>query len=134
MARVVPVTGGNNENVKRNTNKNLLTTSEADFTTQVVNILHLYGWLVYHPLPATNQRGRWITATQGDAGWPDIAAAHPVHGFLLAELKSDKGTVKEHQKVWLKTLLQAGVETYVWRPDDLEFIIDRAQGIEMDDQ
>lgn len=106
---------------------------EARFTSQVIALLHLYGWLVYHPLPAVH-RGRYVTAMQGDKGWPDIAAAHPVHGFLVAELKTDTGKVTAEQKQWMHALLSAGVEAYVWRPDDLEFIAARAAGIEADDQ
>jgi hypothetical protein len=33
----------------------------------------------------------------------------------------------------MHALLAAGVEAYVWRPDDLEFIAARAAGIEADD-
>ena len=102
---------------------------EARFTTQVVNILHLYGWMVYHPLPAVH-RGRYVTAMQGDKGWPDIAAAHPVHGFIVAELKTATGRMTDDQKHWLHALLAAGVEAYVWRPDDIDFIVARARGIE----
>ena len=109
--------------------KSAVKVSEAAFTRQVVELLTACGWRVYHPLPAQHRNGRWATATQGHTGWPDIAAAHKQHGFIVAELKTATGRVSDNQKAWLHTLVCAGVEAYVWRPADIDVIRDRAQGI-----
>jgi hypothetical protein len=104
--------------------------SEAVFQQQVVTLAKFYGWMVYHPLPGMNARGRWMTATQGDTGWPDLVLVHPnTHGGpIFAELKSKKGRVTDNQKRWLRVLLDAGCEVYIWRPDDLDDIHRRLQG------
>lgn len=102
---------------------------ERDWTTQVIHLAKLHGWVVMHQLPATNQRGQWRTATQGDTGWPDLAMVHPQHGFVLAELKRDKRSkLTDNQVKWRDALIAAGVEYHVWRPDDLDAILDRLQG------
>lgn len=102
--------------------------SEKMFTSKVVNLLRWHGWLVYHPLPAQHRNGSWTTPTQGDSGWPDIAAVHPEHGFILAELKTITGRVSSKQAQWRDALIKAGVEMYIWRPSDIEAIEALAKG------
>jgi hypothetical protein len=103
---------------------------ERHLQQKVLTIAKLYGWLVFHPLPAQNSNGQWRTATQGDTGWPDLALAHPTHGFILVELKRGRGQLTDNQKRWRDVLLAAGVEYHVWRPEDLDAIHDRLRGIE----
>lgn len=105
-----------------------MTIPEKAFTTQVVTLARFYGWRVFHPLPAMTARGRWVTATQGHTGWPDLAIAHPTHGFLVAELKTAKGRLTDAQRAWLDTLTAAGVECHIWRPADLTDIATRLAG------
>lgn len=103
---------------------------ERDLQRQVVTIAKMYGWLVFHPLPAQNSNGQWRTATQGDTGWPDLALCHPTHGFLLAELKRGRGKLTANQERWRDALQAAGVEWHVWYPQDLDTIHRRLRGIE----
>jgi hypothetical protein len=43
--------------------------------------------------------------------------------IVFAELKAEAGKVTEHQARWLALLSACpGVETYLWRPSDLERI------------
>lgn len=43
--------------------------------------------------------------------------------IVIAELKAESGKVTEHQARWLALLGACpGVETYLWRPSDLERI------------
>lgn len=52
------------------------------------------------------------------AGWPDLALVRD--RLILVELKREQGVVSENQKAWIRWLLDAGVETYVCRPADLD--------------
>jgi hypothetical protein len=99
--------------------------NEKDFQHLVFQLALWTGWRVNHQLPAQNAAGRWRTATQGHAGFPDLVLAHPTRGVIFAELKSATGRVSESQRAWLDTLEQAGAEAYVWRPTDWEFIKQR---------
>lgn len=102
---------------------------ESDWTNKLVHLAQLHGWLIMHQLPAMNQRGQWRTATQGDTGWPDLALVHPQHGFILAELKRDqRSKLTDQQKKWRDHLIAAGIEYHVWRPSDLDAILDRLRG------
>lgn len=90
--------------------------SEADLQRQVIETAQWHGWLVFHPLPAMH-RGRWVTATQGDTGFPDLVLAR--RGVVLfRELKTDTGRVPPDQQRWAEHLPDWGV----WRPRDLDAI------------
>ena len=88
----------------------------------MIAIAKHYGWLVYHPLPAMNARGKWRTAQAGDTGFPDLVLAHHRRGVIFAELKSEIGRVSDRQMRWISELRQAGAEAYVWRPSALPLI------------
>ena len=51
--------------------------------------------------------------------------------MLMAELKSDEGTVKPAQEEWLGALklVTEPLETYLWRPSSLEDIYRRLVGL-----
>ena len=100
--------------------------TEAEFQTQVIEIAQLRGWMVMHQRPAQIRTGRWITAIQGDAGFPDLVLARPRLGDLIfAELKKEGGRISPLQKAWLRTLHDAGGEAYIWYPSNLPAIITR---------
>lgn len=86
--------------------------SERDFQAQILDLAHLFGWTVYHPMLS-----KW-----SERGWPDLAMCRPPR-LILAELKAEKGKVSEHQERWLAMLRACpGVETYLWRPADFDAI------------
>ncbi len=100
--------------------------TEADFQAEVIDVARCHGWMVMHQRPAQIRTGRWITAVQGDAGFPDLVLARPVAGELIfAELKKQGGRVSALQKTWIRTLAATGAETYVWYPSDMLDIITR---------
>jgi hypothetical protein len=100
--------------------------TESEFQSAVIEVARLRGWLVMHQRPAQIRPGRWATAIQGDAGFPDLVLARPKPGELIfAELKREKGRVSVMQKVWLRTLAAAGAEAYLWYPSDMPEIITR---------
>jgi len=92
--------------------------SEAAFQRQVIEVLKLNGWSVYH----THDSRR------SEAGYPDLTGAHPDRGIIFAELKSQKGRVRPEQTAWLDTLRLAGARAYLWRPSDWPEITTIASG------
>jgi hypothetical protein len=40
--------------------------------------------------------------------------------IIFAELKTLRGRVRPEQTVWLGMLAACGLETYIWRPSDLD--------------
>lgn len=86
--------------------------SEKSFQDgQVIPLLELHGWLVYH----THDSRR------SQAGFPDLVAVRGER-TIFAELKSETGQPTAEQYEWLVTLHQAGNEVYLWRPSDFEEI------------
>ena len=79
-----------------------------------------------HFRPAMSKRGRWITAVQGDgAGFPDLVLVRAPR-VIFAELKSAKGKLSGDQEAWLLALAGTPIESYVWRPaqiDEVERIL-----------
>jgi hypothetical protein len=66
--------------------------SEKELLQSVIELAHLYGWLVFHQLPATNRAGKWASFTQGDTGFSDLVLAKGGR-VIFAELKSEAGTL-----------------------------------------
>lgn len=86
--------------------------TERDFMRQVLDLAAIYGWSAYHPALS-----KW-----SERGWPDLAMVRPPR-FILAELKRETGRTSPHQDRWLAMLGACpGVETYLWRPSDLDHI------------
>lgn len=94
--------------------------TERMFQTAIVNLAKHLGWMVFHPLTVQGSNGRWRTAQQGDAGFPDLVLAHRDRGVIFVELKSSIGRVSDLQMKWIETLRAGGAEVYVWRPRDLK--------------
>lgn len=98
-----------------------------DLTPAVIDLAHSLGWLVHHSRPAQTKDG-WRTPLSGDAGCPDLLMVHPSAGVVLAELKSERGQLSDHQQKWGTVLRKVAtssglndgtVRYYVWRPSDL---------------
>jgi hypothetical protein len=96
-----------------------LAMSEADFQRWFIDTARLGGWKVCHFRPGLTQRGRWITAVQGDKGCPDLILAKDGR-VLLVELKTDKGKATKEQVAWLAA---AGGHGRLWRPENREAIL-----------
>jgi hypothetical protein len=90
--------------------------SEAAFMQQVIDLAHLYHWMVYHT----------YDSRRSQPGYPDLAFCHPVrHQYFLAELKAEKGRLSLAQKRWIDALQAANIEIHVWRPSDFSHIVAR---------
>lgn len=86
--------------------------TEAQFQRQVTDLAAMFGWTFYHP-----QLSKW-----SERGWPDLALVRPPR-LVFAELKREIGKTTVHQDKWLALLGACpGVETYLWRPSDIDRI------------
>ena len=90
---------------------------EKELQRAVIELAHLYGWLVFHPRPSQNSRGDWRTYMSGDRGFPDLTLVHTTGGICFVELKSTKGRLSPEQKMWLEKL-SLHADAMVWRPAD----------------
>ena len=103
--------------------------TEAEFQNQVYVVAKLHGWTISHFGMSQSPTGAWRTATRYDAkGFPDLILAHPHHGVLFRELKTDRGSLDKHQVVWLDLLYNAGANAAVWRPKDWPKIVSQLKG------
>jgi hypothetical protein len=86
--------------------------TEDQLEEHVRQAAELHSWERYH---TRDSRG-------SPAGWPDDVLCRPPR-LLFAELKADRGVVSRAQRDWLDQLdACTQVETYVWRPADIEDI------------
>jgi len=93
--------------------------SERLFQDKVEQIAKMNGWLIFHASPHLVRPGVWRSDGKG---FPDLCLCHPSRGLIFAELKSQEGRLSHEQKLWAEALLNAGVEHYVWRPNQLDLI------------
>ena len=95
--------------------------TEADCQRTIVAAARLCGWRVYHNRPTQDHRGRWRTALQGDAGFPDLVLVHPIAGHVwFVELKRRPNRLSAEQVGWADALNNAGADwRVVWVPDEL---------------
>lgn len=81
---------------------------EAQFQDLVVALCKHLDIACYHP----------YFSRKSAAGWPDLALCGS-RGFMLRELKTDKGRLTRQQQEWGVKLRNVDVSWDVWRPDDL---------------
>lgn len=89
---------------------------EDAFQSVLLDLARRLGWMAHHTRAVQIRPGRWATPLQGIKGFPDLVLAHAVHGVIVAELKSDRGTPEPEQKDWLNRLAWADLRVYVLRP------------------
>ncbi len=87
--------------------------TEKDWQKQVIDLARLFGFRVFHP---------WLSI-RSEKGWPDLALFRPGR-FLLAELKTETGKLPASQESMIADLRAAGVEVHVWRPTDLDHVVE----------
>lgn len=94
---------------------------------KVITLARMNGFRVQHSRPVQQADGRWLTAIQGDAGFPDLCLAHRDRGVLFIELKSDAGKLTPGQVMWQQSLAPH-VEWWLVREADLPKLAKRLGG------
>tara|TARA_R110000744_G_scaffold154674_4_gene269775 strand:+ start:155 stop:550 length:396 start_codon:yes stop_codon:yes gene_type:complete len=93
--------------------------SEEDFMRSVIKIASDCGWFVYHT----------PDSRRSQAGFPDLTLVSRTGDIIFTELKSQKGRIRKEQQEWLDRLRENGhIDVYLWRPSDLQDIINRLVG------
>lgn len=94
------------------------TMTERDLEYFVRAAAQRFGWFRFH-----------VYRSKGsEPGWPDEVLLRPPE-MIVAELKSAKGKVTEAQERVLAMLEACGIETYIWRPSDLDAILERLANV-----
>lgn len=84
--------------------------SERHLQARILEAARALKWKAYHT----------YDSRKSAPGFPDLVLVRPPR-LIYAELKSEKGKLTAEQELWLGTLgLVPGVETYCWRPADLQ--------------
>ena len=98
--------------------------SEAQFQRNVVHAARLYGWLVDHTPPMRNAGGDIYTG--GLTGKTDLVLFSMFgRGIIFAELKTETGRLSAAQKRFAEIIQLNGGEYFLWRPSDMEAILER---------
>jgi hypothetical protein len=87
--------------------------NEAQWQRRITDLCDVLGLKWHHETDSRRSK----------SGYPDLSICG--HGFLFAELKTERGKVSPEQQDWIDRLRHAGVEVYVWRPSDWDFVRDR---------
>jgi hypothetical protein len=58
--------------------------SEAELQQNVIDMAHVFGWLVHAERPAMRADGTWRTPIQGDKGFPTWCWLEAVDSFWLS--------------------------------------------------
>lgn len=82
--------------------------TEAALQSAVVGVCRLFGIAWYHT----------FNSRRSTPGWPDLALCGG-SGFILRELKTEKGRLTPEQAQWGVALRSVGQNWDVWRPADL---------------
>ena len=89
---------------------------EAAFQRSVVEAAEALGWLVFHDHDSRRNK----------AGLPDLIL---VRGrIVFAELKAECGRVRPEQRKWIDALRLAGGDVHVWRPSDMDDVMELLKG------
>ena len=84
-----------------------LPVKEAHFQAALIEAAQLFKWTVWHVSDSRKQAGGTLVGDSRTAGLPDLILAHPTHGVMFWELKSDKGTIRPNQTAALTVLAEA---------------------------
>lgn len=92
--------------------------AESVFLRAVMEIALDGGWLVFHDEDSRKNR----------PGFPDLVMTRAGR-IIFAELKSQRGRIRPEQQQWLDELAKApGAEVFLWRPSDLDSIVQILMG------
>ena len=96
---------------------------EDEWREEVIDAAHRFGWAVAYFRPARTVDGQWRTPVGADGkGWLDLTLVRD--RVLFVELKRETGVLEDEQRDWIRRLDDAGAEWYVWRPSQMDEVID----------
>jgi hypothetical protein len=84
---------------------------EGEFQDSLIAYAESLGWLVYHT----------FDSRRSVHGFPDLILLRG-HRQVVAELKSERGTLSADQDKWQRAFLDTGCQVYIWRATDWEEI------------
>lgn len=96
--------------------------SEASFQKRVIEYAEKHGWQVVHVTPARWVPGHGLVPDAEQRGFPDLMFLRPVdgvrrpYGLIFAELKTERGRIRQGQPEWQRALQDAGIPCFLWRP------------------
>lgn len=97
--------------------------SHAEWQQQVLDLAHSLGWAHLHVRRSIGKGRQWVTTTNV-IGWPDLLLWHPTRaGVIAVELKVGRDKLSADQEAALASLAAAGIDSYTWRPADLDAAI-----------
>lgn len=100
---------------------------EAAFTEALIRKAQECGWLACHFRAAKTAKG-WVTAIQGDKGFPDVILIRPPVA-VVAELKVPPNKPTPEQEQWLAAFRKTpGILTFIWHPADWTEIVRLLEG------
>jgi hypothetical protein len=83
---------------------------ESKWQEDIIEKAEWLGWEVMHIYDSRRTKSE---------GWPDLILCKPPR-LLAVELKRETEQPTDKQLHWLGRLMQCNVETYVWRPRDVD--------------
>lgn len=103
--------------------KHLPAMSETAWMQQLTELAVRLGWQWLHVRSSMYGERHFLTATSGPLGrgWPDLLLIKPGR-MIAAELKRRGAHATDDQLRVLAALSAAGVEAYVWWPDDFDTV------------
>jgi len=90
--------------------------TEDQLKTNVLDLAAVFGYHRIHFRPARTNQG-WRTAYEGEDGYPDITLMGGTR-IIVAELKTQRGKLRDGQLEWLKAADRSGAIARLWRPAD----------------
>jgi hypothetical protein len=87
--------------------------TEKAWQAQVLTLARMFGWRAYHV----------FDSRRSVPGFPDCVFVRRPR-VIFAELKTDRGHLTDDQRDWLADLGACPVETYVWRPRDVDRVVE----------
>lgn len=94
--------------------------THIEWQAQVTQLAAMNGWRWLHVRRSIGRGKKWVTSTNV-IGWPDLLLWHERDRRVVAvELKVGRDTPTDEQREVLVSLSNAGVETHVWYPHDLD--------------
>lgn len=85
---------------------------ENTLQASVIALAERAGWLIHHETDSRRSK----------PGLPDLICAHPIHGTVFIELKTETGKLRPAQMRWRTTLIANGSRYYVFRPRDRDVL------------